>query len=273
MFEIKYHPDSLEYGAFTKVDAHCFPDEPIGADKFAEMVTQDFWAVFDSDEFVGFGHVVLKPAFAWIVRLGVSSGCRRQGIGKRLMETMLEHCRKHGRSHVILYVMQDNPAAVGLYHRFGFLECETTYQYVVPIRQFLESRPHAASAPTTYAGPVTAVPIDQVAPGSLPEFPEQWGDIESMQSPPDNYVLIFRTDEGNTVGFCRLSPGFPGCFPFAVDGSFVSRLPEILASLRQYLDPEKEILKLTFPDQALARECDGLGFRLNYRLFKMEKVS
>jgi len=270
--QIVYRPDNLDYDAFKKVETHCFPDEPIGAGKFADIVTQDFWAAFGGDEFVGYGYVMLKPAFALIARIGVGPGLRKRGIGNRLMETMLEHCRKHGRSRMILYVMQDNSSAIRLYHKFDFRECETTYQYVVPVRQFLDSLLQSASRPATASGPITALPINEVDPGHLPSFPEEWTDIASLHHPPDDHVFVFRTDEAHTAGFCRLSPEFPGCFPFVVDGNVVNRLADILRSLEQYLNPEKEILKLTFPDEALAEECRQLGFRLNYRLFKMEKV-
>jgi hypothetical protein len=199
------------------------------------------------------------------------------------METMLEHCRKHGRSRVILYVLQENQPAIRLYHRLGFRECETSYQYVVPIRRFLQSHRQAAggeagqsatvitSGSAMASGSIRAVPIDEVAPDSLPAFPDQWADIASMHLPPENHVLIFMTADGHTVGSCRLSPGFPGCFPFMVDRVGLNDLPGMLSSLERYLHPEKDILKLTFPDEALAGRCEQLGFRLNYRLFKMEK--
>jgi GNAT superfamily N-acetyltransferase len=290
MFEIKYRPEKLDYETFARVDGPCFPDEPIESARFTEMLTQDFWAAFDDQGFIGFGYVVLKPAFAWIARVGVGPGRRGRGVGTRLMETMLEHCRKHGRSRVILYVMQDNAAAIRLYHKFGFSERETTYQYVVPIRKFLDScrRPPSGAAetsgpaeasgssqaagPAETFGPVTAVPINEADPEALPSFPEEWADIASMHDPPKNHVLIFMTDKAETTGFCRLSPEFPGCFPFVVDGSPVNRLARILCSLERYLNPGKEILKLTFPDGTLADECERLGFKLNYKLFKMEKA-
>jgi len=264
--KVVYRPKDLDFDAFRPVETQCFPDEPIEASKFNEWVAQDFWAVFGGNEFIGYGYVMLKPGFAWIARIGVTPGWRNKGVGNRLMETMIEHCQKHGRSRIILYVQQDNPSAIRLYRKFEFNESEITYQYVVPIQRFLDS--HRQSAFRS----VTAAPITEVDNAVLPSFPDDWADIGSLHHPPDNYVLVFRTDDAQTAGFCRLSPEFPGCFPFVVDSNEVSRLADILISLDTYLNPEKEVLKLTFSDEAMADACEQLDFRLNYKLFKMEKL-
>jgi hypothetical protein len=42
-----------------------------------------------------------------------------------------------------------------------------------------------------------------------------------------------------------------------------------LRSLEGCLLPDREILRMTFADDSLAAECDLLGFRLNYRLFRI----
>ena len=43
-----------------------------------------------------------------------------QGIGSRLMELMLDFCKKSGVGSVRLYARADNVAAVSLYKKFGF---------------------------------------------------------------------------------------------------------------------------------------------------------
>ena len=87
-----------------------------------------------------------------------------------------------------------------------------------------------------------------------------------MHQPPDAYVLIFRKG-GQTVRYCRLSPGFPGCFPFVVD-SPTERLLAVLRALVPYRRPEKAILKLTFWDSAVAQACRRAGLRLDYELLR-----
>jgi hypothetical protein len=70
------------------------------------------------------------------------------------------------------------------------------------------------------------------------------------------------------MGYTRLNPGFPGCFPLELS-SPAKHLPGAIAALEPYLSKQHTILKLTFADAAIAQACDALGFKLNYRLYKM----
>lgn len=263
--KIVYRPENLGYTAFKAVEMQCFPDEPIDADKFEEWVTRDFWAVFDGHRLVGYGYLILKPELGWISRLGVATDHRNKGIGSRLMKTMIDYCRQNNRARIMLYVQQDNPSAIRLYRKYGFDVSEVTYQYVIPIQRFLNSYGQSASQM------ITAVPLPQVDAGSWPSFPPEWADINKWHRPPDNYVLLFQADQGQIIGYCRLDPAFPGCFPFVVNDDALKDLANILISLQGFLNPEKEILKLTFSGTALAEACEGLDFELNYKTFKMER--
>jgi hypothetical protein len=89
-----------------------------------------------------------------------------------------------------------------------------------------------------------------------------------MHEPPDQYVFILRGQSSANRGYCRLSPRFPGCFPFVVDRPSTD-LPAALWALRGFLLPEKDVLKLTFSDDTLADACTKLGLKLNYKLLKM----
>lgn len=102
-----------------------------------------------------------------------------------------------------------------------------------------------------------------------PTFPPQWSDLVARHSPPDSYTLLFRVEGSErSIGYCRLSPDFPGCFPFvlAVPGG---NLAAALVALGPYLLPQHRILRLTLAGAEIAQACDDLGFSLNYRLFKM----
>jgi hypothetical protein len=78
--------------------------------------------------------------------------------------------------------------------------------------------------------------------------------------------------DGETLaGYCRLSPEFPGCFPFAVTHP-EANLPGALLSMQKYLLPEKDHLNLTLSDRPLAEACEALGLKLNCKLFRMELI-
>lgn len=261
-----YRPENLTYEIFKTVEALCFPEEPIAIKLFQEWVTRDFWAVYDDNELIGYSYLRLKTELGWIARIAFIPNYRNKGIGSKLMEIMINYCLTYNLPKIILNVQQDNPSAIRLYQKYGFIKTDVRYQYIVPIKRFLNPEHQSSS------NRITAAPITEVDESLIPPFSEEWRDLDSLHNPPDNYVLIFRTKGGEGVGYCRLNPDFPGCHPFVVKRVSVNRLSDILYSLKKYLIPEKEELKLTFSDKDLATVCEQLNFKLNYKLFKMEKV-
>jgi hypothetical protein len=89
-----------------------------------------------------------------------------------------------------------------------------------------------------------------------------------MHNPPLQYVLVFVDTKNVVFGYCRLSPSFPGCFPFVVCQPLL-HLTAVFKGLKRYLLPEKDILKLTFANEELSGVCGRLGLKLNYKLLKM----
>ena len=56
-----------------------------------------------------------------IHNLAVAPACRRRGIGKALLETVIEEARRQGVARVTLEVRKSNDAAQRLYHSLGFM--------------------------------------------------------------------------------------------------------------------------------------------------------
>jgi len=57
------------------------------------------------------------PRRAWIVNMYTEPGYRRQGLARRLMETMIEWCRLQRMAHVYLHASDEGRA---LYDSLGF---------------------------------------------------------------------------------------------------------------------------------------------------------
>ena len=262
MANIVYRPGDLPFEQFQAVDTECFPDEPVDAAALASFLKQDFWAAYDGGRLVGYCSMHRKAVLAWLRRIGVAARHRRQGIGRGLINAALERWQELGLPQIILYVQDGNLPAMSLYEQSLFLREEATFQYV------LRPRGLGSTAAGQESEPVKVVGIDEVPESKLPRFPEQWADIRSLHRPPEQYVLIFRDGDGQELGYCRLTPGFPGCFPFVLQDPD-RRLKSALLGLRRYLLPDKEILKLTFADERVAAACRSLGIELNYSLFKM----
>ena len=79
-----------------------------------------FVAKDDGGAVVGYIALYQVRDEAFVENLCVSEACRRQGIGKALVERALAHCEANGASFLSLEVRRSNTAALGLYESFGF---------------------------------------------------------------------------------------------------------------------------------------------------------
>jgi ribosomal-protein-alanine N-acetyltransferase len=59
---------------------------------------------------------------AELLAIGVLPDARRMGVGRRLLDAVIEHGRAHGAARLVLEVRADNDAALALYRRAGFAE-------------------------------------------------------------------------------------------------------------------------------------------------------
>ena len=75
----------------------------------------------DEERIVGYaGLAVAAPDEAWVQNLGVRKDAQRRGIGRRLLEALLEEARRRGAGQVLLEVAVDNAPAQKLYAAYGF---------------------------------------------------------------------------------------------------------------------------------------------------------
>ena len=58
----------------------------------------------------------------WINEIGVAPAHRRQGIGKRLLQAILEHAREAGCTEAWVLTDRKNTAAMGMYESVGGFE-------------------------------------------------------------------------------------------------------------------------------------------------------
>jgi GNAT superfamily N-acetyltransferase len=86
------------------------------------------FGVYDRDRQVGFARALTDGAtFAWIADLFVLDSHRGRGIGKRLVEAIVEHPDVRGARRVLLATDD----AHGLYRRFGFLPLARPERYML----------------------------------------------------------------------------------------------------------------------------------------------
>lgn len=68
----------------------------------------------------GYGVMTLGAGEAHLLNVCIRAELRRQGIGRRLLELLLEHAMAQGANDVFLEVRPSNPAAIRVYVAMGF---------------------------------------------------------------------------------------------------------------------------------------------------------
>jgi ribosomal-protein-alanine N-acetyltransferase len=71
---------------------------------------------------VAYGIVAMGAGEAHILNVCVASGVRGRGIGRRMMQLLLERSAQSGMHDVFLEVRPSNPHAIALYQSLGFNE-------------------------------------------------------------------------------------------------------------------------------------------------------
>jgi ribosomal-protein-alanine N-acetyltransferase len=114
-------PDAAE--TLAALHAQAF-DKPWSASEIAALIGgAGAYAVLAQDE-APLGMVMSRNLFeeAEILTLAVAPDARRRGIGLALVTAAAGLARQGGASSLILEVGEDNPGAVALYDRAGFVQ-------------------------------------------------------------------------------------------------------------------------------------------------------
>jgi mycothiol synthase len=128
--------------AWIRVNARAFADHPEqGAWTVDDLLEREAEAWFDpsgfflaerDDDLIAFHWTKVHPGdepIGEVYVVGVDPGEQGTGLGRTLTLTGLHHLRSLGLSQVMLYVDDDNAAAVRLYESLGFVRWDTDVMY------------------------------------------------------------------------------------------------------------------------------------------------
>ncbi len=108
-----------------RIEKKCFPDEP-WTRKMFESELENIISAFivgvdeNSGDVVCYGGMWIIADIAEITNIAVAPNARRQGLGEKTLNILLDVCRERGLAAVNLEVRENNAAALALYEKLGF---------------------------------------------------------------------------------------------------------------------------------------------------------
>ena len=98
---------------------------------FEDCFTKPYYGVlaFDNDKIVGYAIMLEVVDEATLMDIAVDSGARGKGIGRALVDFVIETSLKNAMREIWLEVRESNHTAISLYESSGFEHIETRKNY------------------------------------------------------------------------------------------------------------------------------------------------
>lgn len=77
--------------------------------------------MFDGDDLIGYGAFWLLMEEAHVTHVAILESLRGRGLGKNIMERLIQHASDCGARFMELECRRGNAAALSMYHKLGFL--------------------------------------------------------------------------------------------------------------------------------------------------------
>lgn len=145
--------DDLE--ALVDLEALTFPEDPwtpfMLADELMSPASRYWIAADESGASIGYGGVKVGGDQADVMTIGVAPQARGRGVGRAILDALLDWARQAGAAEIFLDVRPSNEGAIALYNSRGFVEIGRRPRYFRnPVEEAVEMR-----APLTRAGAKT----------------------------------------------------------------------------------------------------------------------
>ena len=96
--------------------------EPRGQEKWKEILLKSsfVFSIWDDQTLVGFGRIVEDGIMCMFYDVCVHANYQNNGIGTKIMETLIDQVKDKQYISIGLFVSEDNPRATNFYEKFGF---------------------------------------------------------------------------------------------------------------------------------------------------------
>lgn len=87
------------------------------------------WVLEKNDEMIGYALLMMVMDEAHLLNLSIAKAYQKQGLGRYLLEHMLQIARNHHALNMFLEVRTSNTSAIALYENMGFNEMAIRRNY------------------------------------------------------------------------------------------------------------------------------------------------
>jgi ribosomal-protein-alanine N-acetyltransferase len=128
-------PDDVD--AIMELESATFTTDAWSSDSMASELASEhtfYLVAMDGERLAGYAGLLAPEGSGDgdIQTIAVSPFARRQGLGRLLMETLIDEAETRGASQVFLEVRADNPNARALYDDLGFVQVAIRPKYYQP---------------------------------------------------------------------------------------------------------------------------------------------
>lgn len=128
-FEIRVmHPADLDRVILIEREIFLFPWSP---GNFSDSIDAGYLCqvMEQADTIVGYGIMMMSPDEAHILTLGIAANWQKKGLGKKLLQHLIQSARDMNAKSILLDVRESNLGAAQLYQQMGFQQIATRKGY------------------------------------------------------------------------------------------------------------------------------------------------
>ena len=127
----KFRPMQIDdLDAIMKIEPQIYP-HPWTRGNFSDSISSGYsaWVLLLDEKIIGYALIMMVLDEAHLLNLSIASAYQKQGLGRYLLEHMLEIAKNHHATNMFLEVRPSNISAIALYENIGFNEMAIRRNY------------------------------------------------------------------------------------------------------------------------------------------------
>ena len=109
--------------AIMAIEPHIY-SHPWSRGNFSDSLASGYsaWVLLDGAKIIGYALMMMVLDEAHLLNLSIAKAYQKQGLGRLLLEHMINIAKKHRAANMFLEVRPSNISAIALYENIGFNE-------------------------------------------------------------------------------------------------------------------------------------------------------